>query len=124
MASLSNRVSSFFLINNSLKWWLFQCFFRPFTVSILHNLEKKRKEKDRLDPTEPNPTRDPYFSGWVGFLPDKLDCYRVGLRVAVKSTRPNPILVLNTRTFNYKYLCVCIYIYIYIFIRERKIICH
>ena len=53
MASLSNRVSNFFPINNSLKWWLFQFFFRPFTVSPLHNLKKKKKkekEKKRLDP--------------------------------------------------------------------------
>ena len=80
MASLSNRVSSFFLINNSLKWWLFQCFFRPFTISPSHNLkeEKKRKKERKNDPT-PNPTRDSNFSGWVGFLLDKPHCYQFRL---------------------------------------------
>ena len=81
MASLSNRVSNFFPINNSLKWWLFQCSFMPFTVSPSHNLHKKQKrEKEgKIDST-----RDPYFLGRVRFLPSKPDCNRVGLRVVVK----------------------------------------
>ena len=86
MVSLSNRVSNFFPINSSLKWWLFQCLFRPFTVSSSHNLKKnkKKKKKEREKEGKIDPTQDPYFLGRVGFLPSKPDCNRVGLRVVVK----------------------------------------
>ena len=89
MASLSNRVSNCFPINSSLKWWLFQCFFRPFTVSPTHNLKKttKKDRQTRSNTRPPDLTRDPYFSSWVGFLTDKPNCYQVGLQVAVKPTR-------------------------------------
>ena len=90
MASLSNRVSNCFPINSSLKWWLFQCFFGPFTVSPSQNLKKKKKKKKK----KTGPTRGLYFSGWVRFLPIKPDCYRVELQVAVKPTRHDPISAL------------------------------
>ena len=101
MASLSNRISNCFPINSSLKWWLFQGFFGPFTVSPLQNLKKKKKKKKKgqtwPNTKPPDPTRDPYFSGWVGFLPVKPNCYRVGLQVIVKPIWPDPISVLTLK---------------------------
>ena len=66
-------------------------------VETVRFLGKKGQTQPNTRP--PDPTRDPYFSGWIGFLPDKPDCYRVGLRVAVKPTRPDPISVLDTAPF-------------------------
>ena len=57
--------------------------FHSFTFT---KFEKKKIKTD--------PTRDPYFSGWVGFLPIKPDCHRDELQVAVKPTRHDPISVL------------------------------
>ena len=87
------RVSNFFSINSSWKWWLFQCFFRPFIDSPSHNLKKKKNTEEEEEEDKPDPTWDQYFSGWVRFLPDKPNYYQIRLWVAVKPTRPDPISV-------------------------------
>ena len=61
-------------------------------VEMVRFLGKKGQTQPNTRP--PDPTRDSYFSGWVGFLPIKPDCYRVELQVAVKPTRHDPISVL------------------------------
>ena len=108
---------------------LLKAFFR-WRLSLVHRLgfyllatmgqregEREKREfdgrngaffgKKRSNPTQ-YPTRDPYFSGWVGFLPDNLDCYWVRLRVAIKPTRPDSIsvLILGLRNFNQINKCI------------------
>ena len=75
-------------------------------VETVRFLGKKGQTQPNTRP--PNPTQDLYFSGWVGLLPDNLDCYRVRLRVAIKPTRPDSIsvLILGLRNFNQINKCI------------------
>ena len=57
--------------------------------------QKKKKTRDPTRDPENRPDFRPDFSGRVWFQTDKPDLFRVGFRVTVNPTRPDPISVLD-----------------------------